>query len=191
MQLYTHVRILIAMIVGLAITRILTGLSRFVQHPKRNKPSPVHLIWVFVILLAVIHFWWWEFSLQKLEAWHFTGYVFVLFYAVLHFLLATLLFPDDIDEYSGYEDYLMSRRRWFFGLFGLMFLIDYFDTGLKGADHLASLGPEYPVRLVLGVMVAAAAFWSPRPRVTALLGAAWLIYDTSWIIRTYGTLAMG
>jgi hypothetical protein len=191
MDVFTHVRILIGMILGLAITRLLSGLSRFVQHPTRLKPSAPHLIWVFAILLEAIHFWWWEFAFHELKVWHFAIYVFVLFYALLHFLLASLLFPDDIGEYEGYEHYFMSRRRWFFCLFALSFLIDIVDTNLKGLDHTAALGLEYDLRVALGLVTAAVGFFSARPRITAAIGLLWVVYDVSWIVRAYGTLGAG
>ena len=43
--------------------------------------------------------------------------------AVLALLLASLLFPDDMSDYDGYEDYFLSRRRWFFGLFATTFVV--------------------------------------------------------------------
>lgn len=188
MEVFAHVRILIGMILGLAMTRLLSGLSRFVQHPSRVRPSVVHLTWVFVILLEAVHFWWWEFALRHFGVWHFGAYIFVLFYALLHFLLASLLFPDDIGEYEGYEHYFMSRRRWFFGLLALAFLVDVVDSSLKGADHLAALGPEYPLRIGLGLAVSGIGFFSRRPSITAAAGMVWLVYDLSWIVRTYSTL---
>jgi hypothetical protein len=57
-----------------------------------------------------------------------------------------LLFPDDLREYAGYEDYFLSRRRWFFGIFALTFVVDIFDTWLKGIDYLETFGPEYFIR---------------------------------------------
>lgn len=188
MEVFTHVRILIGMILGLAITRLLSGLSRFVQHPGQNPPTFTHLVWVMVALLEAIHFWWWEFAFRYLTVWDFGTYVFVLVYALLHFLLASLLFPDDIREYKGYEHYFMSRRRWFFSLFGLSFLLDLIDTSLKGVDHATGLGPEYPIRLVMGMALAAAGFFNPRARLTGILGILWFAYDISWILRAYGTL---
>ena len=48
-------------------------------------------------------------------------FFFLIAYAVTLFLLAALLFPDKLDEYRGYEDFFLTRRRWFFGVFALTF----------------------------------------------------------------------
>ena len=44
---------------------------------------------------------------------------------------------------QGYQDYFLSRRRWFFGFAALTEALDVVDTLIKGEDHLRSLGLEY------------------------------------------------
>ncbi len=102
-ELYLHVRVLVGVVLGLGLTRILSGLARMVEHPGRNPVSATHLLWVAVILLSIIHFWWWEFALISLGAWRFELFVFLLLYAFLWFVLACLLFPGDLAEHDTYE----------------------------------------------------------------------------------------
>jgi hypothetical protein len=113
-------------------------LTRFVQHPGRDRIDPVHFGWTLFVLSAIVHFSWYEFGLSNITTWTFELYFFVL--------LASLLFPDKMDEYASFGDYLQSRRRWFYGLLTVMFLIDLIDTAIKGREHFASLGLEYPIR---------------------------------------------
>ncbi len=58
LQGFGHVRIVIGMVKGLSLTRLLSGLARFVQHPGRLRIYPAHIIWTVFILLFVTHFWW-------------------------------------------------------------------------------------------------------------------------------------
>ncbi|MDX3883095.1 MULTISPECIES: hypothetical protein [Sphingomonas] len=187
-EIYLHLRVLIGVVLGLSLTRILSGLSRLVQHPGRVPLYAPHLLWVLVILVSAIHFWWWEFGLATIRVWRFELFVFILFYAFLWFLLASLLFPDDLAEYAGYEDYFLSRRRWFFGLFALTFVVDYFDTILKGPARLAQLGPEYEVRLVVGVLLCLAAMATRNRAFHLAFAGLFLLYDLSWIERAYDLL---
>ncbi|MCO6186252.1 hypothetical protein [Rhizobium sp. L1K21] len=85
---FTHVRIIIGMVTGLSIARLLNGAARFVQHPKRDQVYGIHIGWTIFLFLAVVHFWWFEFSLAKLPRWTFDKYVFVLFYAALFFFVS-------------------------------------------------------------------------------------------------------
>lgn len=188
MDAYGHLRVLVSMILGLAITRVLAGLSRRIQSPVRTEGMLVQIIWAFVVLLNAVHFWWWEFGLRHITDWHFGVYIFVLAYTSLHFLLATLLFPDAMQEHADSENFFMQRRHWFFGLFALTFGFDLFDTFMKGSEHLRMLGSEYPLRLVIGVLVAIAAIRMRSWRNLALIGLIWLIYDLSWIFRRYDVL---
>ena len=103
-DLYQHVRVVISIIVGLCITTLLSGFARFVQHPRREKVSILHLGWAASLLLSIIHFWWWEFRLALVPQWTFAIYFFVILYAILFYSLCTLLFPSDLKDYSGYED---------------------------------------------------------------------------------------
>ena len=45
-ELYLHVRVLVGVVLGLGLTRILSGLARMVEHPGRNPVSATHLLWV-------------------------------------------------------------------------------------------------------------------------------------------------
>lgn len=46
LDLYLHVRVLIALILGLSVTRLVSGIAALVQHPGRYRIWPVHLGWV-------------------------------------------------------------------------------------------------------------------------------------------------
>ena len=75
---FIHVRIIIGIVTGLTVTRLLTGLARFVQHPVRDRIYLAHLAWAFFLLLAIVHFWWFEFGLQRIGVWTFEIYLFVI-----------------------------------------------------------------------------------------------------------------
>lgn len=189
MEAYGHLRVLVSMILGLAITRVLSGLSRRIQSPQRTEGMALQIVWALIVLLGAVHFWWWEFGLRGISTWHFGAYIFVLSYSALHFLMATLIFPDSVLDHGESEQFFVLRRRWFFALFGLSFGFDFFDTLMKGAAHLELLGPEYPIRLLSGVAVALAGYFMRDRRRLTLLGLGWLIYDLSWILRRYDVLA--
>jgi hypothetical protein len=184
-ELYLHVRVLVSIILGLSVARLLNGVAGFVQHPARQRVSWVHLAWVAWLLVSVIAFWWWEFRLIQVRQWTFASYVFVFTYASLFFFLATLLFPDGMDEYSGFEDYFTSRRRWFFGLVASTFLLDVVDTYLKGAAHVQAMGPEYPIRTLVSVVLSISAMFVSRRWFHYALVIVALLYQVSWIVRTY------
>jgi hypothetical protein len=136
-EIFPHIRIILPMVVSLGIARLLTGIARFIQHPGKLPIYPVHIAWVASTLLLLIHFWWWEYRLYVIPQWTVVIYLFLMTYTILLYGLCALLFPDNITEYSDYEDYFMSRRIWFFGILAATFVFDYLDTLIKGREHAA------------------------------------------------------
>lgn len=185
---FFHIRVIVGIVTGLSVTRLLTGLARFVQHPSRQHIYPVHLGWAIFLLLAIVHFWWFEFGLERIAQWTFAVYFFVICYAALFFFTCAILFPERMDEYSGFAEYFHSRRKWFYGLLGSLFLVDLIDTAVKGADYFATLGIIYPIRQgVLFASSVAAMFIADRRyhAVFVLVGLAAEIY---WILSQFEVL---
>jgi hypothetical protein len=93
-----------------------------------------------------VFWWWWEFRLGDVGVWTFQLYLFVVLYAVLMFLTASILFPDSLEEFDGYRDYFYSRRVWLFCLLGVIGLTDVADSLAKGVDYWLALGHGVPNR---------------------------------------------
>ena len=67
-------------------------------------------------------------------------------YATLLYLECTLLFPQQISDYGGFEDYFYARKNWIFGLMALLMVADLADTLIKGLPYLEGLGFVYYFR---------------------------------------------
>jgi len=184
-EIFIHVRVIIGMILGLSLARMINGLTRFIQHPTSYKTDAVHMTWAAYVLVSIPHFWWFEFNLRHMEHWNFGIYAYLLTYAGLFAAISALLFPDQINEYKGYSDYFVSRRRWFYGLLIVLKLADIGDTLLKGTEYYASLGDAYDAQQVL-VILAALAGCFIRSRVYHMAFAAFAMFDLiGWIGSTY------
>jgi hypothetical protein len=187
-DVFFHIRVIIGIVVGLSVTRLLSGLARFVQHPSRERIYLVHLGWVLFLLLAVIHFWWYEFGLSHIEKWTFELYLFVICYAVLLFFICAILFPDQLNEYSGFDAYFHSRQKWFYGLLSSIFIFDVIDTALKGAAHFQSLGMEYPIRQGVFFVCSLIAMFVADRRFHMVFVGVGLVYQILWILRVFDVL---
>ena len=187
-EIFLHIRVVMGIVLGFGITRLLAGAAKFVQHPHRQRPDLVHLGWAFSLLLMLVHFWWWEFWLSAIPMWTFGIYLFLIVYTIVLFLLCALLFPDDIAEYSGYRDYFMSRRQWFFGLLAVSYLLDLIDTLVKGRAHFEQFGPEYMIRIPAYVLLCLVAIKVSDRRFHVAFVVASLVYQVSFIFRLFDTL---
>ena len=65
MDLYSHIKVLFSILLGLGVSHILRGLARIVQHPKQYRVYWVHLVWSLFLFLYLIHFWWWSFAFAR------------------------------------------------------------------------------------------------------------------------------
>ncbi|MDB5540490.1 MAG: hypothetical protein JWQ89_2217 [Devosia sp.] len=179
-DVFIHVRIVMGTVVGLGITRLLMGTAGIIQHPQRARLSLVHLLWVLSIMLELILFWWWEYELAEIKSWTFGTFAFLIGYSVVLFGLTALLFPDNLDDYGGYEDFFLKRRKWFFGLFGATFILDIVDTLIKGEPYLDSLGVWYLMQVPLGIALCIIAIRTTDRRYHLALVLIHLAYQVLW-----------
>lgn len=182
-ELFPHVRIVMGMIIGLGITRMLTGIAGFIQHPDRYRVSMLHMLWVGSILLELVLFWWWEFGLSRIHNWSFGVYIFLIGYAIVLYLLSALLFPDNVAEYAGYEDFFINRRRWFFGLMATSFVLDVVDTLIKGTERWTQLSGDYLIQVPIGLALCLVACVFAQRWVQMSMAAVHLAYQGYWIGR--------
>lgn len=188
MEIFQHIRIVLGIVLGLSMARLLNGIARIVQHPTRYRTYSAHLVWVATLMLTLIHFWWWEFALSGIQRWTFPIYLFLVIYVTLLFFLCVLLFPDDINEYGSYEDFFISRRKWFYSIFAITILFDLIDTLIKGQAHYATFAGEYPFRVPAYVFLCAIAIYTPNRWFHLIFAAAGFVYELSWISRLFNTL---
>ncbi|MCS6759011.1 MAG: hypothetical protein MO852_08300 [Candidatus Devosia euplotis] len=187
-QIFPHIRIVMGMVIGLGMTRLLLGAAGLVQHPRSARLSSIHLLWAGLILLELIHFWWRRFALLHLDSRTF-GVFFLIAYTIVLFLLAALLFFDNLAEYAGYEDFFLRRRHWFFGLFATSFVFDLIDSLLKGQAHWDRFGIEYYIHVPVGAALCGFAIWTASRRAHLTLVNLHLLYQLSWIFRLFNTVS--
>ena len=188
MEIFEYVAVLTSIIIGLGIAQLLQGFTRQIQHPEQGKIYWVHLCWVTYMFLTIVFWWWWEFKLGMIEEWTFTLYLFVLFYAVLAYLLCAFLFPGNFSDYDGPKGYFYSKCKWFFGLLVIFNLADLCDTLLKGQEYFANLGSEYPLATGLKIVLACGAIFSKSEWYHAAIAVAFLLYQLSWAFRPFYTI---
>jgi hypothetical protein len=139
MGYFEYVMVLISIIIGLALTHILTALGNSV-HRLRGHGSAIsldatYLIWIVSVLMYLVSFWWTEFKFQdSITEWTFGLYLFLITFAISQFLLAVILVPPGMRGVADSYEYFMEGRRWFFGALFIVTVLDLVDTFLKGIE---------------------------------------------------------
>jgi hypothetical protein len=122
---------LVSVVAGLGLTCALSGLAKIVHLRKEIRLSGVHIAWTGSILLWLVTYWWFTFLLASVDSWTVPLFLFVLVYgAVIYFLIA-LLYPDKWDSGTDVFEYFVDNRRWFFGTFVGLGILDIADTWIK------------------------------------------------------------
>ncbi|MGN8067832.1 hypothetical protein [Mucilaginibacter sp. SG564] len=185
MDIFSHIKSAIGIILGLSITHLLRGAAKQIQHPGRSKPYWVHSLWSFYLFILLLHFWWWEYNLHDIKHWLFAEYLFVIIYIVVYYSVCALLYPDDLNDYKDYEDYFYSRRKWIFGILGFSYLLDIIDTLIKGNTYLHHYGIEYPIRNVTHFVLCMVAIKVNNRAFHAVLVIVFIVYEFSYILRLF------
>ena len=185
MEEFMHIKSIIAIILGLSLTHLIKGSVNFIQHPGRKKFSLLHFLWVVYIFLLIIHFWWWEFNLKLVIQWNFADYLFIITYIMLYYLLCAILYPDDLKDYKGYEDYFFSRKNWFFSVLALCFTADIVDTFLKGNNYFLATIPEYFPRIIAHILLCIMAVLIKNKTFHYVLAVVFILYEISFIFRFF------
>ncbi|MGW8282088.1 MAG: hypothetical protein ACWGON_02205 [Gemmatimonadota bacterium] len=173
MSSFEYVMVLVSIVIGLAITHILTALAsaihRLQGHGEPLRLDPVYLLWIGYVLTWLVSFWWWEFKFQELaDEWSFGLYLFIIMYAVSLFLLAAILVPHRMAGIRDSYQYFMEGRRWFFGASLVAIGMDVIDSFLKSAEW--GMRPEFLVQTTFFASAAIVGIVSNRRSVQ--LGAA-------------------
>ena len=188
-DVFIHVRIVMGTVIGLGLTRLLMGTAGLIQHPQRARISLLHLLWVGSMMLELVLFWWWEYDLSALRGWNIGIFLFLMGYAITLFALCALLFPDNLADYDGYEDFFLRRRVWFFSIFGLTFLLDLLDILLKGQRYFDANVLVYVAQIPVGLALSAIAIWTANRRFHLGFVALNLLYQAFSIVFYFETRA--
>ena len=185
MNMFEYVIVLTGVVIGLALTHLMQGVARIIEHPRRVRIWWVHLGWVAYMFVSAVFWWWWEYRLRLIGSWTFQLYAFVVGYAFFIYLICAVLFPSEIAPYDGFRDYFLARRRWFFGMLIAWLAIDLLDTWAKGAAYFHSLGLEYPIAQGGLALACLAGMLSPRERVQVAVLVLVVGYQSSRILRFF------
>jgi hypothetical protein len=188
-DIFVHIRIIIGMILGLSVSRLVIGVTQFIQHPGKERINLLHLGWAVFVFLSIIHFWWFEFALSEIGQWTFAEYFILISYAVVFVMLAAMIFPDNVGDHAGLGDYFWNRRNVFYVIVLILLSIDVLDTIMKGAAYYHQFyGWDYPVRQGLLIGGTIGALLSSSKRYHLLFVVFALVFQIAWIGSLFGVM---
>jgi hypothetical protein len=121
MSQFEYLSVLISIIIGLAITQLLSGAARLIQIRRRVRLHAATLCWMVSMFLLDTQIWWVAFERQDNVDWNFFLFLLYLLMPIGAFLLSYLVLPelgdeDSADLAANFEE----NRPWFFGVLALL-----------------------------------------------------------------------
>lgn len=165
MSQFEYLSVLVSIIIGLAITQLLSGAARLIQLRRRVRPHMATLCWMVFLFLLDTQIWWAAFFRRYLQDWNFFMFLFYLLMPILAFLLSYLVLPelgdeDEIDLAANFE----GNRPWFFGLAALMLAISLAEQAVRVGRLLLDANVAFQL---LFLALALAGAWIRSARVQA------------------------
>jgi hypothetical protein len=129
---FEYLSVLVSIIVGLALTQLLSGAARLIQLRRRVPMHATTLLWMAILLLIDIQVWWVAFERRAAVQWTFFSFLLYLLIPIGVFLLSYLVLPDMGDEdapdlRANFED----NRAWFFGLLASLPAVSLLEQWLR------------------------------------------------------------
>lgn len=190
MSTFEFVTVLMSIVVGLGITRVLSGLSALIEVRAEVQTDPVTLIWALNVLGFHLLYWWivvnnW----RTLEAWSFGRFAPLFLYGVLLYFCAALVLPHDLKPGTDLEVRYESIRKPFFGLWLLVMCSEVADSLFKGTDYvLYELGPGYLAVMAASFALLTGAVWTANRRYHLFAGFAFFAVYASWTAIAFATI---
>ncbi len=172
MSPFEYLSVLVSIIIGLAITQLLSAAARLIQVRQRVRPHATTLLWMATLFLIDTQIWWAAFERRDYTGWNFFLFLLYLLMPILAFLLSFLVVPElgDEDEIDLAANFA-GNRPWFFGLLALLPCASLAEQATR--DPTMRLDADVAFRLVF-LLLAIVASRIASARVQAGLAVATL-----------------
>ena len=94
MRPFDFVGVFYSVVLGVAVTQLMTGVARLVEQRQRVRGYWVHSVWVLTLLLGNTLNWWSLWSLREAASWHVITFLLLIALTGAIFLMTVLLFPN-------------------------------------------------------------------------------------------------
>jgi len=182
---FAYLSVLVSIVLGLGITQLLKGFSRWLERREAFAAFGPTIAWATFLLLVHFQTWWSMYGMRGYAKWTFMQFSMVLLQPIVLFLLAVLVFPSPSSPSQTLHDHFFQQRRWFFALLLTLLVISL----LKDLSRSGSL-PE-PLNIgfhMAGIVAAGLGFALKNERIHHWLGYLVLLSFVAYIAILFAEL---
>jgi len=131
---FSYLSVLVSMVLGLGISQLLKGFSRWLELRKEFGAFGTTIAWALLLLLIHFQTWWSMYGMRDYANWSFVQFSMVILQPIVLFLLAVLVFPSPSSPHRNLRDHFFHQHRWFFGLFLALLFISLLKDLARGGS---------------------------------------------------------
>lgn len=184
MSTFEYISVLLSIVVGLGLTRLLTGIGQAMEARRKVRFYWVQGVWVVNLALLLVSFWWATlFGHSDRQTWLFPNFAVLLAYSILIFLGTVLIIPSDLEKNSDLQAHFFKVRPWFFGISALVPVAELLDTLLHGGfERVFSFGPYFIVLLSVSFVMCIIGAITDNRKFHAVWALIFLSAMTGWMV---------
>jgi hypothetical protein len=129
MTQHEYISIAIAIILGLAITRLLHTAAMIIRIHKRVVFHWASAAWAFCVMLYILQFWWVGWGLRAIDQWNFQNFIVLVFGCTFLYGAAEMALTVPAEPASTEDVYDMLKQSQQFGRLSAASMLMYFLVG--------------------------------------------------------------
>lgn len=187
---FEFVSVLLAIVVGLGITRILSDLASLLEHRASIVLDGVPLVWSANVLGFHLIYWWVVVGNWRSQGtWSFVGFSALFAYGVALYFCAALILPRAREGGASLAARFETVRGPFFAAWLILLLLEALDSFSKGSAYVVGeLG--YPYLLLVGssIILTVIAMRTGNRRFHWFFAVGTTVAYTAWVMTRFAVL---
>lgn len=179
---FEFIALAISVIMGLAITRIISGIGISIRQIKLKKYSWLHGLWLANLFILLPGFWWGLYAWSSLVNWNFSHFVLLIVYTTNLYLITDFLVPNSNEQDIDFKDLFTKNRKMFFILLFLSFPIDLLETNMLVNENLREFPKGYLLTNITLSILTILNLFSKKLWLDYLLGIIWAMVLIVYIL---------
>jgi len=179
---FEFIALAISVILGLAITRLISAIGISIRQIRLKRFSWLHGLWQINIFILIPGFWWGLYAWSSLSDWNFFHFIFLIIYITNLYLITDFLIPNLNQEDINFKEHFSKNRKMFFILLFLSFFIDLFETNILVDKNLREFPKGYFLTNITLSILTLLNLFSKKLWLDYVLGILWTLILVSYII---------
>lgn len=187
MDAFSYLSVLLSIILGLAMTQILTSAGRMIRARERVITYSPPIVWSVLLLLIDVQMWWSMFGYRTRTHWGFLEFLIILIQTIFAYMLAAVVLPEEVpSEGVNLKEYYERNSSWLFGFLIATVLTSIAKELLLEGHFPVSVNLAFHLLLIVTALLAIAI---KRAALHKVLAVTAIVMVSGYIVLLFSRLA--